>query len=120
MDTAAATTDRDALVRAIETLERQRHILGDGAIDLALGPLRAKLATVDSGATDAAPNLERQSERKVVTVLFADLVGFSAMSERLDSEAVVEIVNTLFDRLVPVLEQYGGTIFEFGCGTGRW
>ena len=113
MDTAAATTDRDALVRAIETLERQRHILGDGAIDLALGPLRAKLATVDSGATDAAPNLERQSERKVVTVLFADLVGFSAMSERLDSEAVVEIVNTLFDRLVPVLEQYGGTIDKF-------
>jgi class 3 adenylate cyclase len=113
MDTATATTDRDALVRAIETLERQRHILGDGAIDLALGPLRARLATVDGGATVAAPILERQSERKVVTVLFADLVGFSAMSERLNSEEVAEIVNALFDRLVPALEQYGGTIDKF-------
>ena len=104
---------RDVLLRTIETLEAQRHVLGEASIDLALGPLRAKLAALDSRAGVTAPFLQRTSERKVVTVLFADLVGFTEMSERLDSETTADIVNGLFDRLVPVIERYGGTIDKF-------
>ena len=39
-------------------------------------------------------------ERRVVTVLFADLVGFTAMAERLDPEQVKNLVDGLFERLV--------------------
>lgn len=110
---SAGTGDRDLLVRTIETLERQRHVLGEGAIDVALAPLRAKLTALDERTGTPAPLPERISERKVVTVLFADIAGFTEMSERLDSGAIVDIVNPLFDRLVPVIERYGGTIDKF-------
>ena len=100
------------MLRTIEALERQRDMLGEPAIDLALAPLRSRLEALDAGAgpgTLAA----RSAERKVATVLFVDIAGFTAMSERLGSETMLEIVNGLFDRLVPVIERYGGTIDKF-------
>ena len=111
-DAAAATADRDSLQRTIEALERQRDTLGKPAIDLALAPLRSRLAALEAGAglaALAAPS----SERKVVTVLFVDIVRFTEMSKRLGPETMLEIVNGLFDRLVPVIERYGGTIDKF-------
>ena len=54
-----------------------------------------------------------QAERKLVTVLFADISGFTALSERLDAENVREIINGCFDVLVPVVERYGGRIDKF-------
>ena len=39
-------------------------------------------------------------ERRVVTVLFADLVGFTALSEHLDPEQVKRLVDHAFERLV--------------------
>ena len=104
---------RDLLLRTIETLERQRHVLGSETIDIAVAPLRAKLAALDDDPRGTPPLPERASERKVVTVLFADIAGFTAMSERIGSEATVDIVNALFDRLVPVIERYGGTVDKF-------
>ncbi len=110
---SAGVPGRDSLLRTIETLEAQRHVLGGAAIDLALRPLRAKLAALDNHAGVVTELPQRTSERKVVTVLFADLAGFTEMSERLDSETTADIVNGLFDRLVPVIERYGGTIDKF-------
>ena len=43
-----------------------------------------------------------QGERKLVTTLFADLSGFTALSETMDPEEVRELVNDCFDVLVPV------------------
>lgn len=52
-------------------------------------------------------------ERKVVTVVFADISGFTALSETLDPETVRDMMNACFDMLVPVIERYGGTIDKF-------
>jgi class 3 adenylate cyclase len=112
LDETSAITQRDLLLRTIETLERQRHVLGSETIDIAVAPLRAKLSALDGRRSEATPSA-RTSERKVVTVLFADIAGFTAMSERVGSEATVEIVNALFDRLVPVIERFGGTVDKF-------
>ena len=54
-----------------------------------------------------------RSERKLVTTLFADLSGFTALSETLDPEEVRELVNDCFDVLVPVIERCGGTVDKF-------
>ena len=110
--TTATKTARDTLLRTIETLERQRHVLGEAAIDAALAPLRAKLASLDE-RTEATTTLERPSEHKVVSVLFADIAGFTETSERLDSETIADIVKGLFERLVPLIERYGGTVDKF-------
>src|ERR671932_1470745 len=52
-------------------------------------------------------------ERKVITVLFADLVGFTATSEQLDPEDVADILRPYHDRLRQELERWGGTVEKF-------
>src|ERR1700730_1962163 len=52
-------------------------------------------------------------ERKVVTVLFADLVGFTARAERLDPEDVRAILSPYFARLRAEIEAFGGTVEKF-------
>src|SRR6187200_2817618 len=52
-------------------------------------------------------------ERKVVTVLFCDLVGFTASSEHADPEDVRARVAPYFARLRRSAEFYGGTVDRF-------
>jgi class 3 adenylate cyclase/adenylylsulfate kinase-like enzyme len=52
-------------------------------------------------------------ERKVVTVLFADLVGFTARAERLDPEDVRAILTPYFARVREQIEAFGGTVEKF-------
>jgi class 3 adenylate cyclase len=54
-----------------------------------------------------------RKERKVVTVLFADLVGFTARSEELDPEDVEAILEPYHARLRAELERHGGTVEKF-------
>ena len=54
-----------------------------------------------------------EGERKQVTVLFADVAGFSTLSERLDPEAVHEIMDGCFEVLTRNVHQYEGTINQF-------
>ena len=46
----------------------------------------------------------------MVTVVFADLAGFTTMAEGRDPEAVKELLDTCFGALVPVIEEHGGTV----------
>lgn len=52
-------------------------------------------------------------ERRTVTILFADISGFTAMSEKLDPEVVQEIMDRAFERLTAVINGYGGTIDKY-------
>jgi len=61
------------------------------------------------GAAGANPSLER----RLVSVLFADLVGFTARSEAQDPEAVREFLTRYFDAASEVIASYGGTIEKF-------
>lgn len=56
---------------------------------------------------------EQRRERKVVTVLFADLVGFTARAEALDPEDVEAILRPYHERLRSELERFGGTVEKF-------
>src|SRR5207253_11295143 len=57
-----------------------------------------------------APALE---ERKIVSVLFCDLVGFTAASERQDPEDVRARIRPYHARLRQEIERYGGTVEKF-------
>src|SRR6266700_2731465 len=52
-------------------------------------------------------------ERKVVTVLFADLVGFTKRAETMDPEDVRALLSPYYTRLRAELERYGGTVEKF-------
>ena len=52
-------------------------------------------------------------ERKHVTVLFSDLTGYTAMSEKLDPEELKDIMTRVFDRIKEVIAKYDGFIEKF-------
>jgi len=56
---------------------------------------------------------EPRRERKVVTVLFADLVGFTSRAEQLDPEDVEAFLQPYHERLRRELERHGGTVEKF-------
>ena len=53
------------------------------------------------------------AERKIVTALFVDLVGSTALGDRLDPETVRHIQTAYFDRMRSVAEKLGGTVEKF-------
>jgi class 3 adenylate cyclase/tetratricopeptide (TPR) repeat protein len=52
-------------------------------------------------------------ERKQVTVLFADVSGFTSLSERLDPEDVHTLINRAFDLMLAEVHAYEGTVNQF-------
>jgi class 3 adenylate cyclase len=59
------------------------------------------------------PAASAREERKVVSVLFCDLVGFTAASERADPEDVRARIRPYHERLRSEIERYGGTVEKF-------
>jgi class 3 adenylate cyclase len=51
--------------------------------------------------------------RKTVTIVFSDLQGSTALGERLDSEALREVMSRYFDEMRGALELHGGTIEKY-------
>src|SRR3954471_22662684 len=53
------------------------------------------------------------SERRLVSVLFADLVGFTSLSESRDAEQVRDLLSRYFETCSRLIELYGGTVEKF-------
>jgi class 3 adenylate cyclase len=51
-----------------------------------------------------------EGERKQVTVLFADVAGFTTLAEQLDPEVVHDIINRCFERITAEVHRFEGTI----------
>src|SRR5579862_3472774 len=64
-------------------------------------------------ADTSAPAPVAAAERRHVSVLFADLVGFTPLSESRDPEEVRELLSRYFDRCRRLIEIYGGTVEKF-------
>jgi class 3 adenylate cyclase len=60
----------------------------------------------------ARPRRPRE-ERRLVTVLFVDLVGFTGLAERLDPEDLKRIVTPYFDRVRKEVERFGGHVEKY-------
>ena len=56
---------------------------------------------------------EGRRERKVVTVLFVDLVGSTARAEQIDPEDVAAELGYYYEHVRADLERYGGTVEKF-------
>jgi class 3 adenylate cyclase/tetratricopeptide (TPR) repeat protein len=70
-------------------------------------------AAASPAPTQAPPPPAPAAERRLVSVLFADLVGFTTLSESRDAEAVRELLSTYFDTCRSLIERYGGTVEKF-------
>ncbi len=96
-------SEREQIERAIAAVEAQRPILGDGATDAALDGLQERLAALRAQASGI-------EQRKLITVLFAEVLGTAALAESLDAEDVTEVMNTIWKHLDAVIREQGGVI----------
>jgi class 3 adenylate cyclase/tetratricopeptide (TPR) repeat protein len=76
-------------------------------------PERAKFCLECATPLPAAAPAARLQERKVVTVLFCDLVGFTSASESADPEDVQARLSAYHSMLRTEIERYGGTVEKF-------
>jgi class 3 adenylate cyclase/tetratricopeptide (TPR) repeat protein len=63
--------------------------------------------------TSLAPEAPPQEVRKTVTIVFCDLKGSTTLGEKLDTEALREVLNAYFSAMKSVLEGHGGTVEKF-------
>ncbi|MGZ4213952.1 MAG: adenylate/guanylate cyclase domain-containing protein, partial [Actinomycetota bacterium] len=61
----------------------------------------------------AAAPAPRTAERRLVSVLFADLVGFTSLSESRDAEDTRELLTRYFDECARLVSRYGGVVEKF-------
>jgi class 3 adenylate cyclase/tetratricopeptide (TPR) repeat protein len=95
--------ERQQLEKAITELESQRGVLSDDVIDASVVTLREKLAALQ------VP----EQQRKLVTILFADIVGSTNIVKHLDPEDALEIMDGSLKRLAAPVEQNGGHVARF-------
>ena len=69
-------------------------------------------ASAATATTPPAPSVQ-STERRLVSVLFADLVNFTTISETRDSEDVRELLDGYFEMCREAIGRYGGTIEKF-------
>ncbi len=89
-----------------------------GVLGMRWRQLRRALALLKSediaaAAEGAEGDLGRQASARRVTVLFADIRGFTAFSDGRAPEQVVRLLNAYFDVIVPVIEKHGGTLNQY-------
>jgi len=92
----------DALSRAIAALEAQRPALGSAVVDAALAPLLAQRAH------RVAPPRRRQ-----VSVLFLDVVGSTALSQAIDPEDLLDIMDSALRSFSARVVERGGKVLQY-------
>lgn len=97
--------DLESVEQAIATLEAQRDVLGSAVVDTALAPLREQRAALLARRT--------AEQRKLVTVLFADVVDFTVLSQTLDPEDTRTLINAYFRRWHEHIATHGGVVEKF-------
>lgn len=81
------------------------HQLAAPATDAPAAPAPAAPANATRAAAVA--------ERRIVTVLFVDLVGFTTLAEDRDPESTRELLTAYFDRAREAIDRHGGTVEKF-------
>lgn len=97
----------EELKNAIATLEAQRAVLGNAVVEASLSALRKQLAELEQG-TDSA-----DSHKKLVSLLFVDAVGSTMMSQGLEPDEILEIMDRGLKRLARPVKELGGRVTRF-------
>jgi len=115
---ALATILAGALYHQWRLNERLRTQLDAAAVDLEnLQQACSRLApagVVQRLVTDGAElETEPAAEHKVVTAMFVDLVGYTAMSERLEPTVLVRVLNGYYERMSDAIHKHRGQVGSF-------
>jgi class 3 adenylate cyclase len=104
----ARTAARAALQRQLDAAAEELQRLQSACARLAPAGVVNRLV-----ADGLQAGAELPAERKVVTALFSDLVGYTAMSERLEPAVLARVVNGYFQRMSDAIHEHGGHVSTF-------
>ena len=104
--------EQQQLTTAIAALEAQRELLGSAVVDTALAPLRERLAKLTGQPGDDHSGESKQS-LKQVSVLFADVVGSTTLSQQLDPEEVHNVMDEALARCTAIVQRHGGRVLKY-------
>ena len=82
-------------------------------LGVAAAPATSTSPRPDHPSPSASPSRVQVAERRLVSVLFADLVGFTTLAEGQDAEDTRELLSRYFDLARDVIDRYGGTVEKF-------
>jgi class 3 adenylate cyclase/tetratricopeptide (TPR) repeat protein len=99
------------LKTSLTALEGQRALLGEGVVGPALAALRAQITALETQAAAAATG--PADERRLITILFTDIVGSTALAEQLDPEAWRLTVARVHETVGARITQHGGQIAQY-------
>ncbi len=103
----------EKLQASIRGLEAQRSVLGDAIVEPALASLRRDLAGLEEQlAAQAVPALPVE-ERRLVTILFFDIVGSTGMAEKLDPEEWRQVVQQVHTALGAAVRAHHGVVAQY-------
>ena len=85
---------------------------GQGAAEVAPRPADARAPRPVAARVSGSPE-HGELERRIVTVLFCDLAGFTSLSDRLDAEDVAIVQNAYFEAVRYAVTRHGGTLEKF-------
>ncbi|WP_437898605.1 adenylate/guanylate cyclase domain-containing protein [Sorangium sp. So ce124] len=119
---------RDEIGELTTSLGRMAQDLEQGEADIAReAKLRGDLGRfMDRAVVDAIVRGEHPlalgGKRAAVSVLFADVVGFTPLAESRDAERMVALLNELFSMLTEIVFRHGGTVDKFigDCVMAVW
>ncbi|MCA9920846.1 MAG: AAA family ATPase [Anaerolineales bacterium] len=100
--------EREQIRYAIASLEAQRSTLSDAVVDTTVLTLREKLSQLDSYTNGDKPR--RTAQRKQVTILFANVTGFTGLAESIPDTNMLDIMNVLWRRLDGAITRHNGVI----------
>jgi adenylate cyclase len=103
---AAEEAGHEASLRSRLRLYEEKHLLRD-TISRYVSPEMCEKILKNPAL------LQLGGRRQQVTVLFADIKSFTAMSETMDPEAVVEVLNTYFTEMVDLVFKHQGTLDKY-------
>ncbi len=101
-------SDLDRIQRAITNIEAQRTVFGNEVTNTILTVLQEKLGQENGRSPDETD--PRIAQRKQVTILFADIAGFTQVAEVIPETSMLDIMNALWRRIDNAITQQDGTI----------
>src|SRR5581483_8891203 len=75
--------------------------------------LRADARFCDACGKPVAATAPAPEARKVVTIVFADVVGSTPLQARIDAESARNVMSRFYDAMRTVLEEHGGQVQKF-------
>ncbi|MCL5994453.1 MAG: AAA family ATPase [Chloroflexi bacterium] len=110
--TNLAQTELERVRAALAGLEAQRGLLGEAIVEPALAALRRQLADLEAQPGIRHPPTHAE-ERRIVTILFADVVGSTSLAEQMDPEDWREVIAAVHQMAGQLIQQHDGAVLQY-------